>query len=298
MKKSRIILPAIALLAVSGIASVTGTVAWFTASQSVTTTVDNVAAINTTGDLTLTLTAVSGCTKTANDTIKLGYLRDASLDVTGASAVAYTAHYEDGVIGSYDKITDISTAAYTTNVGGESVSVYYAAHWTGAFKIGGDSEMSNNLMFDVREAKSYLEAASSSIPTEANVYKALRIAMVGSKTIVWAPWAGTTATTTTVTYINSTDKAATKPTYTAITQKTSSQGFTDGDAAAATAVGCMKSGIKGGETETVQFYVWFEGSDEVNCLATADGVINAGSSASAVSEAVKAMKLAFYTVRA
>ena len=51
MKKSKIIIPAAAILALSVGASVTGTVAWFTASRSVTLTGKNVAAINAAGDL-------------------------------------------------------------------------------------------------------------------------------------------------------------------------------------------------------------------------------------------------------
>ena len=51
MKKSKIIIPAAAILALSVGASVTGTVAWFTASRTVSTTVNNLAAINTAGDL-------------------------------------------------------------------------------------------------------------------------------------------------------------------------------------------------------------------------------------------------------
>ena len=51
MKKSKIIIPAAAILALSVGASVTGTVAWFTASRTVSATIKNLAAINTSGDL-------------------------------------------------------------------------------------------------------------------------------------------------------------------------------------------------------------------------------------------------------
>ena len=57
MKKSRIIVPALAMLTLSVAASVTGTVAWFTASRTASIKASNLAAFNTDGDLSLILTA-------------------------------------------------------------------------------------------------------------------------------------------------------------------------------------------------------------------------------------------------
>ena len=45
MKKSRIIVPALAMLTLSVAASVTGTVAWFTASRTASMSVENLAAL-------------------------------------------------------------------------------------------------------------------------------------------------------------------------------------------------------------------------------------------------------------
>ena len=59
MKKSKIIIPAAAILALSVGASVTGTVAWFTAARSVNVNVNNLAAIDTAGDLTVELKTVA-----------------------------------------------------------------------------------------------------------------------------------------------------------------------------------------------------------------------------------------------
>ena len=47
MKKSRIIVPALALIALSTVASITGTVAWFTASRSVQINAGNFAITKT-----------------------------------------------------------------------------------------------------------------------------------------------------------------------------------------------------------------------------------------------------------
>ena len=46
MKKSRIIVPALAMLTLSVAASVTGTVAWFSASRTKTLTANNLAVLN------------------------------------------------------------------------------------------------------------------------------------------------------------------------------------------------------------------------------------------------------------
>ena len=86
MKKSKIIIPAAAILALSVGASVTGTVAWFTASRSVTLTGKNVAAINAAGDLKVKLTAGNGTTVKDN-AVNLSYLRDVSMDVSGKDVI-------------------------------------------------------------------------------------------------------------------------------------------------------------------------------------------------------------------
>ena len=81
MKKSKIIIPAAAILALSVGASVTGTVAWFTASRRTSVTLNNLAVVNAAGDLKVTLSAVTGCSLSADSkSVNLTYLRDASFD--------------------------------------------------------------------------------------------------------------------------------------------------------------------------------------------------------------------------
>ena len=74
MKKSKIIIPAAAILALSVGASVTGTVAWFTASNRATVTANDLAVINAQGALTATNTAISGCSIESSGNVKLNYL--------------------------------------------------------------------------------------------------------------------------------------------------------------------------------------------------------------------------------
>ena len=83
MKKSRIIVPALAMLTLSVAASVTGTVAWFTASRTASMSATNVAAVNTAGNLSLTLAKGNQATEADNDakTISLQPMRDFSYDI-------------------------------------------------------------------------------------------------------------------------------------------------------------------------------------------------------------------------
>ena len=75
MKKSRIIIPALALIALSTVASVTGTVAWFTATRSVQITAGNFAVTKTSSNLAVNVTggtytsASNGAVTVANKTI-------------------------------------------------------------------------------------------------------------------------------------------------------------------------------------------------------------------------------------
>ena len=86
MKKSRIIVPALAMLTLSVAASVTGTVAWFTASRTANMQLNNLAALNTSGDLSLVLEKGNQTTNPGSNgttkTLALEPMRDFSYDVS------------------------------------------------------------------------------------------------------------------------------------------------------------------------------------------------------------------------
>ena len=67
MKKSKVIVPALGLLLLSTAASVTGTVAWFTANKSVEIDAGNFAVVSTTGDLKFEAAAGFGTRLNASD---------------------------------------------------------------------------------------------------------------------------------------------------------------------------------------------------------------------------------------
>lgn len=83
MKKSRIIVPAMAVIAFSTAASIAGSVAWFTASRTVTISGGTYAVVKTTTNLTAELSAGIGTAVNATDGTKIdfsGKLTDASFN--------------------------------------------------------------------------------------------------------------------------------------------------------------------------------------------------------------------------
>ena len=87
MKKSRIIIPALAMIAFSMAASVTGAVAWFTAQRNVTVNAGTYAVIKTTSDLSVAVTGGVGTSDNSSGTthaVKVnGKLTDGSFDHVG-----------------------------------------------------------------------------------------------------------------------------------------------------------------------------------------------------------------------
>lgn len=83
MKKSKIIVPALGIIALSTAASITGTVAWFTASRSATISAGNFAVTKTTNNLKVVLSDGAGTHAADDETINVKdhyKLTDASFD--------------------------------------------------------------------------------------------------------------------------------------------------------------------------------------------------------------------------
>jgi len=169
MKKSKLLAPAFAFLALSTAAAVTGTVAWFTASRVVTISATAITAYNPEENLKVTLSgATAGATivsgkniddKTAHGTdhaddaqVQIGALRDASVDLTASTPVVYgSVLSEDGsTVSAFKAITDANYAAGTYKKNStETVSLYYAAKYTASFElVEGKSDKVYELLFD------------------------------------------------------------------------------------------------------------------------------------------------------
>ena len=314
MKKSKIIIPAAAILALSVGASVTGTVAWFTASRSVTLTAQNVAAINAAGDLEVTLAEGNGTTVNQK-TVTLSYLRDVSMDVSGNKTDVYHAVLDttgNSVIGTRKLSEDEKKSFSLVSVedpdfGDSSIKVYNFCSWSAEFTTSSNS--ANCLYFDSDLTKSNIAGKSAT-----SIYDAIRISMkVGNdETLVWAPY--TTLDATKIAHINGEGTLAlAQDSHTAavvenyktgggssvnLTEnytrviKVAETAVSSGEAweTASARKGLLSKTLKSGAPVTVSFNLWFEGLDP-HCLT--DGI---GDITTVGTKVAKDLQLSFYAV--
>ena len=289
MKKSKIIIPAAAILALSVGASVTGTVAWFTAARTASFTGNNLAVVNAAGDLKVTLSAVTGC-KISDDrtSVDLTYLRDASFDGTNVYVADLS---QDGT-----KITGLSQAAlssYNTaqvkvDSGVEAKNVYKINQWTATFAT--SSAEKTYLFFNPDQAKSYVKQANYE-PATNSIYKALRVMMkCGEKTMVWAPY----TTDSTVYHVTKATSgldidATTQPanmvtsygdsigeTSNVVKKVSTSEVISERSSStdAANAIYCLSTDLTKDTSKEVKCSLWFEGLDS-SCFTSAADVTTA-----------------------
>ena len=193
MKKSKIIIPAAAILALSVGASVTGTVAWFTAARTASFGVNNMAVINTAGDLKVSLTAGTGTEITGKTpAVKLSYLRDASYDAIKDEAFVATLNNDGTFITGTRKVEKTLTESVSISKGegaGSSYEkVYVINEWTATFET--SSVAVNYLYFNPTNTVSKIDGNELG---EKSVYKAVRVAMRNladddKHTVIWAPY--------------------------------------------------------------------------------------------------------------
>ena len=215
LKKSAVVIPALARIAVTAAASVSGTVAWFTANRSVTVNASNFTAQSQNGDLTISLVdnSLLGVTKgtdaksvTRNDN---SFLTDASFDLTNL----YTKERDDD--GKVTGFQDLGESTVRVDGGtdfnsnwsanaGSGVTLYYAVSWTWQFTYTFTSDTTDMaLYFELGESSFHFTEAKvgedfvdmNGTPKKSftgNVSKGFRLAMVSKAStephnIVWAP---------------------------------------------------------------------------------------------------------------
>ncbi|MCQ2770981.1 MAG: hypothetical protein MJ236_04195 [Clostridia bacterium] len=300
MKKSKILVPALGILALSTAAAVSGTVAWFSASRSVDFAVSSTV-INPEGALKVTLAAgpatqvnAEGTAVSLKDNIAL---RDASVDIgtTLKSPVVYRAHLDGS--GEHATSFDVCPDALTTKASttssktpdSKTFDVWYVATWTATFSMP-DSPTTES--FDI-----YFDEAESSygVDVSAAVQNAYRVGMYSPQSTaasVWAP-KHTVDSTFTASYVdadttvvigeNTSTTPATK-TYTLTNNGnyTCCKGTVTDSVTAAVAHADNKylGTITGGSGNlTVTFISWFEGTDP-DCITTSNFAAGAYSVAS------------------
>jgi len=159
MKKSKIIVPALAMIGLSAVASVTGSVAWFTAQRTGNITTDNFAIVKTDGNLTVTTAAGVGTTKTdaeANEikVISSSALANASFNPLTRKLYTAAGTNESGVATGFIEV-DAGTGFKTNPVEGAhayrigSSTIYYAFTWDVTVSYAWEQDQRNiNIFFD------------------------------------------------------------------------------------------------------------------------------------------------------
>lgn len=267
IKKSLVVLPAIATMALTTVASVTGTVAWFTATQSVTFTAGSFGVKNVDGDLTVSATAGDGTeVATGNNgavnVITNNVLLDASFDGTQT-----WTDIQDGSesTGLYKKVSNqyVSGSTY-----------WYAVTWTETFTVKVENGVTDtyNIYFDCKAT-----SASSDKDTKTG-FRVSMVAGSGNRLVV-APFLET-ATAASEGYVSD-EKTTSK--YTAAADKGTKTGsevyvfgseymssgtneFTKGvakDSSATNRIDYLGTTVTSGTDSTlsVKFTAWFEGLD-------------------------------------
>lgn len=185
MKKSKIIIPAAAILALSVGASVTGTVAWFTASRKTSMTANNLAVMNAAGNLGFKVTSVFANDMSYTDSsVTMTYLKDASYDVGGNKSYRAKLNADGSLITGTAANTAL-TAKTSVTIGDSTYPVYYVNQWTGRFTTTSDED--NVLLLNVENAASYIGETYSDVPEA--VYNSFRISMKTLEyTVIFAPY--------------------------------------------------------------------------------------------------------------
>ena len=189
-KKSAVVIPALARIAVTAAASVSGTVAWFTAAKTVTATAGQFQASYNDGNLSVKATSWMATTNklgspTLNQTILS--IPTEGKDVTVTEGVTFTdASYDLATDTLYsDKVKDDGSAPDQFESKGTSVEdnnqwvsdpankVVYGVVWnyTFTYKFGADIANKYDLMFS---------PSKSSLTTRTDAGAGLRIALVGN----------------------------------------------------------------------------------------------------------------------
>ena len=291
-KKLGVLVSSLALVAVTAMAGVTGTAAWFTANRAKTVTAGTFTAYSPSDSLTIKADALQGTYATGNDSnvsVKDGaggtenYLRDASFDASVAGTdpnakkavgTLYRANVDDSdnsaasaTVNSYSVVNanDYDTGS-SVKVGSETHKVYYAVSWTYKFTCANPNANGSALFFD--------PANSQFGGSTATISKGFRIAMnnytaFGSGATVkdngYLVWANDAVTT----YVNGTAKENTSNiSDNHFVQPDTSYGKKDdgisaGDATIEkTYLGTFKKAADGSENYiTVTCTAWYEGND-------------------------------------
>ena len=139
MKKTRIIIPALAMIAFSVAASITGTVAWFTANRTVTINAGTYAVVKTSSDLSCAVAEGIGTQATNSGTTHgitvQGKLTDGSFDHAGTNKYIYAPNLNGNKVASRTALASADAAALTRGTTTSSETIYTAVTWDVTFTV-------------------------------------------------------------------------------------------------------------------------------------------------------------------
>lgn len=191
MKKSKIILPAVALLTISTVAAASSTVAWFTANRTVNVEVSEVAVYNPESNLNVTLSTVanSGATATDKKVTMPKYMRDGSVDAANKKV-----YKKDVVAGTYEALADNTYFTDTALITGETgpQNIYRATSWKMTFSMVGAAADDYAVLIDMTNTVTNFTRNDDEVNSKdtKKISESFRIAFVaGDQVTVLAPWA-------------------------------------------------------------------------------------------------------------
>lgn len=275
MKKSKIILPAVALLTISTVAAASSTVAWFTANRTVNVEVSEVAVYNPESNLNVTLSTVanSGATATDKKVTMPKYMRDGSVD-----AATGKVYKKDVVAETYEALTDNTYFTDTALITGETgpQNIYRATSWKMTFSMVGAAADDYAVLIDMTNTVTNFKRNDDEVNSKdtKKISESFRIAFVaGNQVTVLAPW----ATEDDLTYV--TNNAANgnykdnKVTVTGKAIASAEIASTDKGTKLTAANGYIGTIAKSADAATaselvVTCYAWFEGEDPACVVPT------------------------------
>lgn len=275
MKKSKIILPAVALLTISTVAAASSTVAWFTANRTVKVNTSTVSVYNPESDLKVTLGGIEAAGTSVNaggNTVNMPkYMRDGSVD-----AATGTVYKQDVVTKTYEALakgTYYTDTALTGKEGEtEPQKIYRATSWTMTFSMEGAAADDYAVLLNVEDS------TFTKTETNGTISKSFRIAFAinGEVSAVLAPFAEKDVA---LKYVNKADtpdgdykekritatKKAIKDAEISTKVDLKAENGYIGTIAKSTATAEASKLV-------VTCYAWFEGEDEVNCVVPGNGI--------------------------
>lgn len=193
MKKSKIILPAVALLTISTVAAASSTVAWFSANRIVKVNTSTVSVYNPESDLKVTLGGIEAAGTSVNaggNTVNMPkYMRDGSVD-----AATGTVYKQDVVTKTYEALADNTYFTDTALITGETgpQNIYRATSWEMTFSMVGAAADDYAVLIDMTNTVTNFTRNDDEVSSKdtKKISESFRIAFVaGDQVTVLAPWA-------------------------------------------------------------------------------------------------------------